>query len=44
VYFIIINCLLLPMACVFGYQRESSATEDSENDDKVNYAVSVLFA
>lgn len=39
-----IYCLLLPMACVFGHQRESSATEDSENDDKVKYAFSVLFA
>lgn len=43
VYFIIIDCLLLPMACVSGYQRESSATEDSENDDKVNYAFSVCL-
>jgi len=28
----------------FGHQRESSATEDSENDDKVKFAFSVLFA
>lgn len=31
----LIDCLLMLMACVSSYQRESSANEDSENDDKV---------
>jgi len=35
VYIFFIDCLLLLMACVSYYQKENSATEDSENDDKV---------